>query len=65
MKGTVKNAYSCCESRSLIPSWGDWRIRGELMDDDAAFLMGLKILDEIAFSLLVGKSHSRYKKQLT
>ena len=34
----------------------DGRIRGTWMEDDAAFLLGLKILVEFNFSLLLGKA---------
>lgn len=34
----------------------DGRIRGKWMEDDAAFLLGLKILVEFNFSLLLGKA---------
>lgn len=34
----------------------DGRVRGKWMDDDAAFLLGIKVLVEFNFSLLMGKA---------
>lgn len=34
----------------------DGRVRGTWMDDDAAFLLGIKVLVEFNFSLLMGKA---------
>lgn len=34
----------------------DGRVRGKWMDDDAAFLLGIKVLVEFNFSLLMRKA---------
>ena len=34
----------------------DGRVRGKWMDDDAAFLLGIKVLVEFNFSLLMEKA---------
>jgi len=34
----------------------DGRVRGKWLDDDAAFLLGIKVWVEFNFSLLIGKA---------
>lgn len=57
VKDTMKNVYGYCEFWSLMTTRGrlDGRVRGKWLDDDTAFLLGIKVLVvEFNFSLLMG-----------